>query len=179
MPPARYGVAIKQRRLVVLRRPPQPQPRRLLAPAAGNRRQTEVENDQGKSASDQHLGAAKRLLQSLRPCPEQPFEVDPGTRRRLRIEVVSQIDQGRRFTALGGAGQQFQHQGKAAAAPGTDQLDRLPAADAAVQQAVDVREPRGEHVGFYLLDSGRGTVAYQNPARAGSGARASAATAGR
>ena len=148
---------------MILRRPPQPQPRRLLAAAAGHRRQPEIDHDQGKAAADQHLSAAQRLLQPPGPCPEQPFEVDSGAHRRLRIEVVPQIDQRRRLPALGGAGQQFQHQGKAAAASGADQLDRLPAADPAAEQPVDAGKPRGERFGVRLPDSGRGTAARQIP----------------
>ena len=99
------GGAHQQRRVVGAGGPGQPQPGGLDPPAAAHRRDAEVEGHQGEAAVDQHLGGRQGVLEPGRTRPEEALEVDPRAERRVGVEPVSQVHQGRRRAHAGGRGE--------------------------------------------------------------------------
>jgi len=64
------------------------------------RGEAEVEDDDGDAGGEERLGGKERLLQCPRPDPEEARQVGAGGRGGLRVEVVAEVDEGRRLARL-------------------------------------------------------------------------------
>ena len=109
--------------------------------SAGEGRQAEIEHDQREAGFENHLGGGQSPPQVARAEPQETLEADPGSTGPVRIQVVPQIDEGRRLAATGRGGEGGENTGEAAARGGSHELHQTSQGQAAGQEAVEGLEP--------------------------------------
>jgi hypothetical protein len=79
-------------------------------------------SDEREPRREEHLRGSERFLHAPRSRPEQPLQVDARFARRLRIEVVSPIDERRRIADGCRGRQSGEDDGEASARTAADEL---------------------------------------------------------
>ena len=112
--------------------------------ARAARRQPHLRHDEPEAGRQEHLPGAERILDAPGTHPEQACQIDSGLLRRLRIELIPQIDQRRVLTAARRSRQRRERDREAPRGAAPHQLDQTTLGKASRQQSVERRERRKE-----------------------------------
>lgn len=116
----------KEPRALRLRRAREPHPRGVGDEAAAARREPHVRNDQPEAGRKKHLRRCQRFFDAPRAHPEQTRQIYARLLCRLRVEVISQVDQRRVLSAQRRASERRKRDREAAARSVAHDLDEVP-----------------------------------------------------
>jgi hypothetical protein len=110
-----------------------------------------IEDDELEAGRGDHLHRVHRILHLLRPDPEEPPEVDAVGLGDLRVEVITEVDEHRRFPGARRGGEGGEDDGEASGGTASGELDDLAARQPAAEERVERLEGGGEKLVAALL----------------------------